>query len=343
METVAETLGTTSAGEVVRRFTLTNRNGSLLRLINLGATLTELHVRDRDGLLADVALGFDTVEEYEVNVPYMGCIVGRVANRIANGRFALDGREYELARNFGDHHIHGGRVGFHQRMWHGEIVHGQEPAVRFTYTSPDGEEGYPGTLDVTVVYTLTDEDGVRIDYEATTDKPTPVNLTNHSYFNLAGGGEVFAHQLTVVAASYAERGEEGIPTGRILPVEGTALDFTGTKAIGEQIDQLEVGYDHNFVLDHGGSAAAEFSAEVFEPTSGRVMQLYTTQPGVQLYTAYYLGDMAGKGGRQYGRWQAVCLETQHYPNAVNEPTFPTVILRPGEQYHQTSEYRFSVR
>ena len=344
--TVVDTFGTTAGGEAVERFTLTNGNGTIARIISLGATVTELHVEDREGGLADVVLGFDTVAEYEENAPYVGCIIGRVGNRIAHGRFELDGTEYVLARNFGDHHIHGGEVGFHQRLWHGQVVAGTgsgDASVRFTYTSPDGEEGYPGRLDVSVVYTLTEEDGLRIDYEATTDKPTPVNLTNHSYFNLAASSQIMGHQLKIAAQTYTERGEEGVPTGAIVPVAATPMDFTEAKPIGTDIGKLEVGYDHNFVLDHGGGEEAELSAHVYEPDTGRVMQLFTTEPGVQLYTSYYLQKMPGKGGAVYDQWQALCLETQHYPNSPNQENFPSVILRPGEQYRQTTEYRFSVR
>ena len=340
--TVVDTLGETAGGEAVERFTLTNANGAILRLISLGATISELHVRGRDGAMEDVVLGYDEVADYEANVPYVGCVIGRVANRIAAGRFELDGTVYELARNFGANHIHGGNVGFHQRLWHGQTAAGVDPAVRFAYTSPDGEEGYPGRLEVAVTYTLTAADGVRIDYEAATDRATPVNLTNHAYFNLAGGGVVSGHEVRIAARTYTERGDEGLPTGAIIPVVGTPLDFTASKPLAVDIDKLEVGYDHNFVLDGGGSEAT-FAAEVFEPGSGRVMKVFTTQPGVQLYTSYYLHDHIGKGGRQYGQWQALCLETQHYPDSPNQPDFPSVILRPGERYHQTTEYRFSVR
>ena len=343
---VRDTMGTTSDGSVVERFTFTNEHGTILRVVSLGATVTELHVRDRAGDLADVVLGFDSVADYEANEPYMGCIIGRVGNRIADGRFELDGEVYQLKRNFGEHHIHGGEVGFHQRIWRAELIARADiPAVRFSYESPDGEEGYPGKLSVSVVYTLTDEDGVRIKYEATTDRPTPVNLTNHSYFNLGGhaAGTIFEHVLTLQAESATERGEDGIPTGLIEAVAGTPLDFRTPSRIGERIGELEVGYDHNFVLDHGGGATEQFFGEVFDPTSGRVMQLYTTEPGVQLYTSYYLSDTRGKSGVVYDQWQAFCLETQHYPDSVNKPEFPSIILRPGQRYAQTTEYRFSVQ
>ena len=341
-----DTLGTMSDGRAVERFTLTNDRGSMLRAISLGATATELHVRDRDGELADLLLGFDTVAEYEANPPYMGCTTGRVANRISNARFELDGVAYELARNFGEHHLHGGNIGLHQRLWSGETVaHDLGPAVRFTYLSPDGEEGYPGNLSIAVTYVLTEEDGYRLEYLATTDKATPVNLTNHSYFNLsgAGAGSIFDHVLTIHAAKATERGEQGVPTGAIVPVTGTPIDFSRPKRIGADVDKIEVHYDHNFVLDHGGGDEAALSAEVFDPASGRVMQLFTNEPGVQLYTSYYLEPTKGKGGATYDQFHGLCLETQHFPDAVNKPDFPSIVLRPGETYSQITEYRFSTR
>ncbi len=341
-----DTFGTTSDGQTITRYTLENRYGSILKVIELGAIATEFHVRDREGNMADVVLGFDTVAEYEANPAYVGCTTGRVANRITEGRFELDGVEYQLALNFGKNHLHGGTVGLDQRVWKSEpIVHQAGPAVRFTYLSPDGEENYPGNLSMAVVYVLTYEDGLRIEYEATTDKPTPVNLTNHTYFNLSGEGKkaLFNHRLTIHADTATERGEDGVPTGAIVPVKGTPLDFTKPKRIGKHIGKLEVGYDHNFVLNHGGGEEPELSAEVYDPKSGRVMQLFTTEPGVQLYTSYYMETMAGKGGAQYDQWQALCLETQHFPDSVNKPQFPSIILRPGKTYRQVTEYRFSIR
>ena len=341
-----DTFGTTSDGKPIARYTLENRNGSVLKVIELGATTTELHVRDRNGNLEDFVLGFDTTAEYEENTPYVGCTTGRVANRITNGNFELDGVNYQLAKNFGENHLHGGVVGLHQRVWNSEpVVHKDGPAVRFTYLSPDGEEGYPGNLLITVVYVLTQDDGFRIEYEATTDKPTPVNLTNHTYFNLAAAGkkELFNHRLTIHADKTTERGNEGIPTGAIVPVKGTPLDFTKPKRIGKHIGKLEVGYDHNYVLNHGSGENPALSAEVFDPESGRVMRLFTTEPGVQLYTSYYMENVSCKGGSLYSQWQALCLETQHFPDSLNKPNFPSIILRPGKVYRQITEYRFSVR
>ena len=341
-----DVFGTSNDGEAVDRFTLVNRDSSILKVIELGATVTELHVRDREGVLADVVLGFDRLAEYEVNEPYFGCTVGRVANRIGEGRFELDGRQYQLACNLGDHHLHGGTVGLHRRIWRGEPVdHAQGPGVRFRYQSPHNEDRYPGSLTIAVTYVLTHEDSLRIEYQARTDRATPVNLTNHSCFSLsgAGSGTVFDHLVKLYAGHYTEPDAEGIPTGDILPVEGTALDFRKTNPIGREIKSLATGYDHNFVLDQGGADQPRLSAEVYDPKRGRVMPLFTTEPGVQFYTSYYLGDTRGKGGATYGQFQALCLEAQHFPDSVNKPQFPSVILRPGETYRQITEYRFPVR
>ena len=344
--TVRDTFGTTADGQTIDRYTLTNANGSMARIITLGATVTELHVRDRQGELTDVVLGFDTVADYEANTPYMGCVVGRVANRISDARFTLDGKVYEVAKNFGDHHIHGGVVGFHQRVWSAESVERVGgAAVRFSYVSPDGEENYPGNLSVSVVYTLTADDALRLEYEATTDKPTPVNLTNHSYFNLAGSGSgsILDHVITIHTDLTTERGEEGVPTGQILFVEGTPLDFRKPKRIGEQIAELEVGYDHNFVFGSDSRAAPIVAAEAYDPRSGRVMEVSTTEPGVQLYSGWYLDGPVGKSGALYDQFAGLCFETQHFPDGVNKPHFPNTILRPGEIYRQTTQYRFSTR
>lgn len=341
-----ELFGTTGDGREIKRYTLVNSSGSVLKVIELGATATELHVRDREGELADVVLGFETSAEYEENTPYMGCTTGRVANRVSNGRFELDGVEYQLARNFGKHHLHGGEVGLHKRVWKSEPVeHDFGPAVKFTYFSPEGEEGYPGDLSITVVYVLTEKDGFRIEYEATTNQATPVNLTNHTYFNLsgAGAGPVYDHVLTLNADRYTEPDADGIPTGAILPVGGTPLDFTEPKRIGEDFSELPIGYDHNFVLNHGGVDQPHLSAEVYDPKSGRVMRMFTTEPGLQFYTSGFLDKTLGKGGAVYEQFHALCLEAQHFPDSVNKPEFPSVILRPGETYRQVTEYRFSVR
>lgn len=341
-----DTLGSTSNGRTIERFTIVNNNGSILKTIALGATATELHIKDRHGTLEDIVLGFDTATEYEANPPYLGCTTGRVANRISNAQFDLDGVTYELAKNFGKHHLHGGLVGLHKRLWNGEpITHKEGQGVRYTYVSPDGEEGYPGNLSIAVTYVLTEKDGLLIEYEATTDKATPINLTNHTYFNLsgAGAGSILDHLLTIHASKATERGEDGIPTGAIISVAGTPLDFTTPKRIGADATDIDIPYDHNFVLDHGGSKQPKLSAEVYDAGSGRVLQLFTTEPGVQLYTSYYMEPTRGKGGTTYRQFHAFCLETQHFPDSVNKPQFPSIILRPGETYRQITEYRFSTR
>ncbi len=338
-----DSFGHTGAGEQVERLTLENALGSRVRIIALGATVTELHVADRNGILTDLVLGFDAVKEYEINEPYMGCTVGRVANRIANGCFNLDGTLYQLARNLDPHHLHGGAVGFHQRIWEAEILERESgPAVRFTYVSPDGEENYPGRLQVHVVYSLTNANGLRIEYEASTDKATPVNLTNHSYFNLAGSGAgtILDHEITVHSDYVTERDPDGVPTGQILGVEGTPLDFRAPRRMGARIAELECGFDHNYVFSSGSRENPLFVAEVYDPASGRGMEVWTTEPGMQLYSGSFLNGYEGKAGAVYDQFTGFCCETQNFPDAVNKPHFPEVILRPGKTYRQTTEYRF---
>ncbi|NKB66295.1 MAG: galactose-1-epimerase [Candidatus Latescibacteria bacterium] len=338
--------GTTIDGQPVDQITLSLANGSSARLITYGATLTHLRVPDRKGQLDDVVLGFDNLNQYETQSPFFGCTTGRVANRIAGGRFSLDGADYELAVNNGPNHLHGGVKGFDKVIWEATTEEGEAgPSVRFTYLSADGEEGYPGNLAVEVVYTLTLEGALSIDYRATTDKATPVNLTNHSYFNLEGAasGPVLGHVLTLHADRFTEPDSTLIPTGRLLPVQGTPLDFTSPTAIGARIDQLVIGgYDHNYVLN-GQAGQPPLIAEVFAPVSGRLMQVSTTEPGVQLYTANHLNGVKGKDEAVYGRYHGFCLETQHFPDSVNQANFPSVILRPGQTYQTTTVYRFSSR
>lgn len=338
--------GTTATGQPVDRYTLANDRGTMARVITYGGIITELLVRDRAGTLGDVVLGFDRLDQYEQENPYFGCITGRVANRIAGGKFSLDGQEYQLAVNNGPNHLHGGLVGFDKVVWDAEVVSDNRgPSVRLHYVSQDGEEGYPGTVPVRVTYTLTHDDALVIEYEATTDQPTPINLTNHSYFNLAGSGSALGHILTLHARYYTEPDANQIPTGRILPVAGTPLDFGKPAAVGGRIDQLGPigGYDHNYVLDHGGRSEPGLAAEVYEPVSGRVMELYTTEPGVQFYSAIHLNNVLGKGGTIYNQSHGLCLETQHYPDSINQPGFPSVVLRPGETYRTITIHKFSTR
>ena len=313
-------------------------------VMNYGATLVSLDVPDRAGNCADVVLGFDTLEDYLLyNRPFFGSVVGRFANRIARGRFTLDGVEYQLAVNNGPNHLHGGIKGFDKVFWQADPVRAGDDTVRFHYLSRDGEEGYPGNLSVTVAYTLTDKNELRIEYGAVTDKPTPVNLTNHAYFNLAGDGQVLGHELTILADCFLPVDDGLIPTGEIKPVKDTPMDFTQPTAIGSRIDQVGSdprGYDHSYVLPNRNRKPA-LVARVREPHSGRVMEVSTTEPAIQLYTANYLdGSLRGKDGRSYGQYCGLCLETQHLPDSVNRPQFPSVILRPGKTYSQKTFFRF---
>jgi aldose 1-epimerase len=341
--------GKTPDGTPVALYVLTNAKGLKAKVMTYGATLTELDVPDRDGRLGDVVLGFDTLPGYLAVHPFFGSTVGRVANSIAKGRFTLDGKGYKLATNNGPNALHGGLKGFDKVVWKAEPV--QKPdgvAVKFSYHSRDGEEGYPGNLDATVTYTLTDGNELRLDYTATTDKATPVNLTNHTYFNLAGvrGGNILGHELMVAADKYTPTDDTLIPTGAIKPVRGTPVDFTTPHPIGSRIAQLKGdpgGYDHNFVLNSGGKKLA-LAARVTEPGTGRVLEMYTTEPGVQFYTGNFLdGKLKGKGGVVYEKHQGFCLEAQHFPDSVNHPDFPSMILRPGQTYTQTTVYKFSTR
>jgi aldose 1-epimerase len=345
--TVKKVFGKMPDGQTIDVYTLTNRNGLVARVMTYGATLTELHVPGKDGKLEDVVLGFDTLDGYLKGHPYFGSTTGRVANRIAGGKFLLDGRSYRLAANNGPNHLHGGNVGLDKRVWKAAAVQSDlGPAVRFTYMSPDAEEGYPGNLDIAVTYTLTNANELRIDYRATTDESTPVNLTNHAYFNLAGAGNgtILDHELMIAASRYTPVDATSIPTGVIAPVAGTVMDFTKPMKIGARIDEVggdPGGYDHNYVLDKKGAELA-LAARLRDPTSGRVMEVWTTEPGIQLYTGNYLdGTLTGKGGKVYGKRAALCLETQHFPDSVNRPEFPSVILRPGQTYRQTTVHRFT--
>ncbi|HPK72596.1 MAG TPA: aldose epimerase family protein [Vicinamibacterales bacterium] len=338
--------GTTREGQPVDLYTLVNANGVTAKLITYGALLTELHVPDRTGQLADVVLGFRTLAEYEGGHPYFGATIGRVGNRIANAKFRLDGRDYALAANDGPNHLHGGLRGFDKRVWKGQVVPAPSgAAVRFTYASADMEEGYPGALTATVTYTLTPANELRLDYTATTDKPTIVNLTNHSYFNLSGEGQgtILDHELMLMADRFTPVGAGLIPTGEIAAVRGTPMDFTRATAIGARIGEVPGGYDHNYVLSHGGGVLA-MSATVRDPQTGRTMDVLTTEPGIQLYTGNFLdGTLTGKAGRAYVQHAGFCLETQHFPDSINHPNFPPVVLRPGAAYRTTTVYRFYAR
>jgi len=341
-----EPFGKTKDGEAVEIYTFKNAHGVTARVMTYGATLTEMHVPDKAGNFADVTLGFSDLASYLKGHPFFGSTTGRYANRIAGGRFTLNGKEYKLAVNNGPNSLHGGLKGFDKVVWKAkEIESHRGPAVQFDYVSADGEEGYPGKLTVSVVYTLTNDNELRIDYRAETDKPTVVNLTNHAYWNLAGDGEgtILDHHLQVLATQFTPVDDTSIPTGELKNVEGTPMDFLRPQAIGARIAQAPNGngYDHNFVLRKSDTNTLDLAATVKDPKSGRVMQIFTTEPGIQLYTANHLdGSLTGKSGKKYVKNGAFCLETQHYPDSPNKPNFPSTVLRPGEVYATTTVHRF---
>jgi aldose 1-epimerase len=343
--------GTLRNNTPVEIYTLTNAHGVEMRVINYGGIITSLKVPDRSGHVDDVVLGFDTIDGYLMDPPYFGALIGRYGNRIARGRFTLDGRAYELATNNGPNHLHGGVKGFDKVLWNAMPADsGDGVSVTLTRTSADGEEGYPGNLQVSVRYMLTDNNELAIDYRATTDKPTPVNLTQHSYFNLAGdGGEILGHELMLNANRYTPVDDTLIPTGELAPVEGTPFDFRTPAAIGARINtdnpQLKngKGYDHNWVLNRTG-AGLERAATVLEPKSGRTVEIATTEPGLQFYTGNFLdGTITGKGGRVYKLRTGFCLETQHFPDSPNHPDFPSTILKPGQTYASKTVFTFGVK
>jgi aldose 1-epimerase len=357
MKSYVETtvFGHLPSGEEVHLFTLTNSHGLVAKITNYGTILTELHVPDHAGKLADVVLGYDNLDAYLKGHPYFGCTAGRVANRIAQGRFSLDGRHYQLATNNGPNALHGGLKGFDKVLWTAHPLAGA--AVRFAYTSPAEEEGYPGTLDVHVTFTLNNRNELVIDYAAKSDRATIVNLTNHSYFNLAGEGDILRHELTLAADFYTPVDDTLIPTGEIRSVRGTPVDFTRPTAVGTRFSQLAgdpVGYDHNFVLngDPGGHnhgfvvcgtvEKPAFAARLMDPGSGRVMEMSTTEPGVQFYTGNFLDGTAPGKGRTIARHSGLCLEAQRFPDAVNRVHFPSTVLRSSQSYRQVTAYKFSV-
>lgn len=347
-----QALGTAPDGGRIESYTITNAHGLEVRALNYGGNITSLAVPDRNGKPANIVLGFDSVEEYFVNRPSFGAIIGRYAGRIARGRFTLDGVEYSLALNNGASAIHGGVKGFSKVLWRTEPFRSAKgEGIVFSYLSRDGEEGYPGNLSVKVVYTLTDSDELIFDYEATTDKATPLNFTQHSYFNLAGDGkgDVLRHELMLNADRFTPLDSGLIPTGEVRPVAGTPLDFSQSTPIGDRINTnyeqlvLARGYDHNFIINRS-SNGLEVAARVYEPSSGRVMEVSTTEPGVQFYTGNFLdGTIARKAGYVYQARSGFCLETQHYPDSLNHPNFPSTILRPGESYRSRTVSKFSVR
>lgn len=341
--------GTTADGRPVEIYTLTNANGLSAKIMTYGATVTEMHVPDKQGTMGDVVLGFDDLKQYEAGKAYFGATVGRYANRIGGAKFPLDGKEYKLFVNNGPNSLHGGKKGFDKVVWKAAPEPDLAgPAVRFNYVSADGEEGYPGNLSVTVVYTLTNQNELKIDYTATTDQDTVLNLTNHSYWNLSAGKSptILDELMMIVADRYTPFDEVQIPTGKIDRVEGTPLDFRRPTAIGARLKEAPggppAGYDHNYVLNNDGQLA--LAARASDPQSGRVLEVYTTEPGMQFYTGNFLdGKVAGKGGVIYPQHGAFCLETQHYPDSPNHPNFPTTTLHVGETFHQVTVYRFEAK
>ena len=332
-------------------FTLENKNGMKATITNYGGILTSLYAPDTDGTFGDVVLGFDSLSgytsDYYVNhCPYFGALIGRYGNRIANGEFKLNGKLYKLPKNDGVNTLHGGTKGFDKVVWDADTVSTDEgPAVKLKYLSKDGEEGFPGDLNVTVEYTLTNNNELKIHYEATTDKPTVVNLTHHSYFNLSGqgNGNILNEELMLNADKYTPVNSRLIPTGEIKDVAGTPFDFRKPEAIGARIDKVPGGYDHNFVLNDPGTGI-RLAAKVYDPASKREMEVYTDQPGVQFYTGNFLdGTLTGKDGKKYDKHYAFCLETQHFPDSPNEPKFPSTVLNPGSTYNTTTIYKFSVK
>ena len=338
-----ESFGQTPDGKQVDLYTLTNTGGIRARIISFGAILVSLEVPDRNGNLADITLGFDKLDGYLGEHPYFGGIIGRYANRIGKAKFKLDGVEYKLAANNDENHLHGGIKGFDKKVWKLEDigVTTEGAMVKLSYISEDGEEGYPGNLACSVIYTLTEDDELKISYEAETDKKTVVNLTNHSYFNLSGqgSGDILGHEMMINADKYTVVDEGLIPTGENRNVKGTPMDFTTPMTIGSRIAQVEGGYDHNYVLNSGGTLT--LAAKVQEPTSGRIMEIHTDQPGVQFYTGNFLdGSITGKAGKVYKKHYGFCLETQHFPDSPNKPDFPSVVLQPGQKYATTTVHKF---
>jgi aldose 1-epimerase len=350
--TTKQSFGKTPGGQPVDLYVLTNKSGAEVSITNYGGAVVSLKVPDRNGKLADVVLGYDNVDGYVAGNSYFGALVGRYGNRIGHAQFVLDGKTYTLAKNNGENSLHGGVKGFNKALWSAKSFSKKGvQMLKLSYVSKDGEEGFPGNLNVTVLYTWTDTNALLIEYSATTDKKTVVNLTNHAYFNLAGQGfgDILGHLLTIEADKFTPVDSGLIPTGELRDVAGTPFDFRKPTAIGARIDQddeqikLGGGYDHNFVLRPLLDRAELLAARVVEPTSGRVMEVTTTEPGIQFYTGNFLdGKTPGKGGATYPKRNAFCLETQHFPDSPNQPKFPSVVLNPGERYHTITKYKFSV-
>lgn len=349
METAKSGITKSDWGEVddkkVLLYSLVNDNGTKVTISNYGGTITSFVTPDKNGNRSGIVIGFDSLQQYLQKPPYFGALIGRYGNRIGDAKFTLDGTEYKLAANNGKNHLHGGLKGFDKVVWESTVPDESVPSLLLTYVSSNGEEGYPGTLNVTVQYTLTDDDGLKIEYNATTDKATPVNLTNHSYFNLTGdvSNTILDHVLMIDANYFTPVDSTLIPTGEIKPVQGTPFDFTTPKKIGRDIGEVQGGYDHNFVLNRSDSSLKKVAA-VSDSISGRTMEVYTTEPGVQFYTGNFLdGSFTNRDGTPIRQHTALCLETQHYPDSPNKPDFPSVILRPGEKYHTVTIYKVKIK
>ncbi len=342
MSVARTAFGQTTNGEHVDEYILENADGMKVKIINYGAAIVSIETTDVHGHMADVVLGFDDMCGYEsTGNPYFGACCGRFANRLAGGRFSIDGTEYSMAINNGPNGLHGGIMGFDKKIWTAKIV--GDSSVKMSLVSPDGEEGYPGTLHVDLVYMLTDDNELKLEYTATTDKKTIVNLTNHSYFNLAGSGSIHGHLIRINADQWTVVDEHSTPTGELCDVAGTEMDLRDPTPIGRNIDQVQgLGYDHNYCINQPAPGELTLAASVFEPHSGRTMECWTTEPGVQFYTGNYMQHIQGKSGAIYDKQEGFCLETQHYPDSPNHPDFPSTVLAPGETYSQTTIYKFGV-
>ena len=342
MSVEIKAFGTTGGGHPVDKYLLANAHGMKVGIITYGATVMSVETTDVHGHMTDVVLGFDTMSGYEsAENPYFGACCGRFANRLAKGRFSIDGEAYSVAINNGPNSLHGGLVGFDKKIWDAEVI--DDRAVSMTMISPDGDEGYPGALKVRIVYTLTDDNELKLEYTATTDRKTILNLTNHSYFNLAGGGSVRNHLARINADRWTVVDEDATPTGELRAVTGTEMDLREPTPIGKNIDAVQgEGYDHNYCINQAASGELTLAASVVEPRSGRSLECWTTEPGVQFYTGNFMDHIKGKGGAVYHRQEGFCLEAQHYPDSPNHPEFPRTELAPGETYTQTTIYRFSV-
>jgi aldose 1-epimerase len=346
MDIKKDSIGKTPEGTEVDQYTLTNANGLRVKIMTYGATITSVETPDRDGKVENITLSLDSLADYFKEFPYLGSTVGRYANRIAKGKFSLDGKQYTLAVNNGPNHLHGGIKGFDKVVWKAEPVEtGDSVGVKFSYVSADGEEGYPGKLSAQVTYSLTNDNQLKMDYLATTDQPTVVNLTNHNYWNLSGGGsgDILGEEVVLNADRYLPVDSTLIPLGTLKDVKGTPMDFTAPHGIGERIDEVEGGYDHCYVLNRKDEKDLSLAARVVDPKSGRVMEIFTTQPAIQFYTGNFLDGTLKGGGKPYEKHFGFCLETQHYPDSPNQPDFPSTVLKPGEKYEQSTVHKFSVK